>query len=134
MDWLKCSVALGCEIVPAPSDTNNVLQSCGQDKNKTFKSSVRWIRDFLSAQSSIDVSYVCVALINFVIGYQSAAQRISRASFMKYGLWPMDYWFLDHFCSENDKTKKLYDQTASALVNNSDHPDRVSDEIFGNNC
>lgn len=102
------------------------LYPCDHDTKRNIKSSVRWIRVSQSAQSSTDVSSVRIALMAGVFGYRSFTQRICRASFVKCGLWTMDYRIIYCFGSENDKTKKLEDQAASALVKNSDHLVRVA--------
>lgn len=90
VDWLECSTAVGCKLVQAPSDTIPFLHPCNEDTNKIIKSSMQFIRDCISTQSSIDVSSIRIALMAGLFGYQSVTQRIATASLAKCGLYPME--------------------------------------------
>ena len=97
VEWITACEKMKNILVRLPANTTHILQPCGQFVNRSFQRIVRETRDHLLSMSHLWVN-TAYKIKLAVAGYQSISPENARASFIKCGLWPMNYRFV-HFAT-----------------------------------
>ena len=83
------------EVVVLPANTTHFLHPCDNQINKSFQKAVRDTRDDLLSLASTNVHAIGFKLKLAVSGHTAVTASIVRESFVKTGIWPVHYRFLD---------------------------------------
>ena len=97
VEWLQLCQQFSIEVVQAPANTTHFLQPCDSHILKSFKSSMRRLRDAFCTSNIMDTRAVNFKLAVGLAGYRGIKPWIVRKSFEDVGLFPMDYRFLNKF-------------------------------------
>ena len=98
LEWINACEKMNIIVMRLPADTTHILQPCDQIVNRSFQRTVREILDHLLSMSHLTWANTAYKIKLAVPGYQSISPEDARASFMKCGLWPMNYRFV-HFAT-----------------------------------
>lgn len=102
-EWLEMCKEYNIEVIQAPANTSHFLQPCDQTINKTFKESVRRIRDDLCGDLLLDTRAVKFKLMCSVLAHSSITVADIRRSFEVTGLYPINNEFAKRFLTPEDK-------------------------------
>ena len=95
IDWIEKARTNNIEVVVLPANTAHFSQPCDNQTNKSFKKAVRDTRDELLSLASTDVHAIGFKPKLAVAKHPAVTASNVRESFVKTGIWSMDYRFLD---------------------------------------
>ena len=95
IEWIEKARTHNIEVVVLPANTTHFLQPCDNQINKSFQKAVRDTRDELLTLASTNIHAMGFKLKLAVAGHATVTASIVRESFVRTGIWPMDFRFLD---------------------------------------
>ena len=99
LEWLEACERLNIVMVRHRASIPHIIQPSDQFVNPTFQQTVRRTRDDLLSMSHLSWANTSCNIKLAVVGQQAIRRDDAGKSFSKYGLWPMDYRFLDFVSS-----------------------------------
>ena len=93
MEWIETCERLNIIVARLPANTTHILQPCDQLANRALQCTFRKTRDDLLSTSHLYWANTSYNIKLAVAGHQAITSDDARASFVKCGMWPMDYRF-----------------------------------------
>lgn len=113
IDGLEICASNGCEVVMYPTNTSNVLQSCGQLVKKKFLMQLCTIIDELAKLCILDTRSIRFNLVFTVHAYEAITVKDIRDLFSSAGVFLFKPSFGDRFEKENLPYDSGFDEKAS---------------------
>ena len=116
IEWVEEVQKRNIEVLVLPANTTHVLQTCGDESNKTFQRAVRKTRDDLMGLAATNVHANGFKIKLAVAGHAAIIAQNVRESFINTGMWPVDYRFANRMREQKGQVQHVEERVLAITM------------------